>query len=357
MSAHRLLTALATSLLLAACSSGVATTSPEPGSGGSDSGTVTLVTYDSYAISKDTLKAFTEQTGQKVEVVRGGDAAEVVNRAILTKNAPEGDVLFGVDNNLLSRAVGEGLFVPYRARGVEAVPADYRLDPQDNVTPIDVGDVCVNYDREFFADKNLAIPQSLADLTQPEYRDLLVVQNPGTSTPGLAFLLATVSEFGPDGFTGFWQQLRDNGAQVENSWDTAYYERFSGGSGKGSRPLVVSYASSPPAEVVFAQEPPRKAPTGVLLDTCYRQIEFAGLLAEAPNPGGGQQLIDFMLTRAYQEDLPLNNFVFPVLPDAQLPAVFTDNAQVPARPLSLPPEEVAANRDAWVSAWTDVVQR
>ncbi len=357
MSAHRVLTALAAVLLLAACSSAASTTSPVEGSGQPGAGTVTLVTYDSYAISKDTLKEFTQDTGQTVEVVRGGDAAEVLNRAILTKSAPEGDVLFGVDNNLLSRAVGEGLFVPYLARGLDAVPEDYRLDPEHHVTPIDVGDVCINYDRAYFTDRDLALPRGLADLASPDYRDLLVVQNPGTSTPGLAFLLATVAEFGTDGYQGFWQQLRDNGVQVENSWDAAYYERFSGGSGKGSRPLVVSYASSPPAEVVFAEQPPRRAPTGVLLDTCYRQIEFAGLLGGAPNPQGGQQLIDFMLTRTYQEDLPLSNFVFPVLPDAQLPVVFTENAQVPSEPLSLPPEEVAANRDAWVSAWTDVVER
>lgn len=344
--------ALIVTVLLAACTSPPAS---EPAT--SPGGTVTLVTYDSYAISKDTLKEFTAQTGQTVDVVRAGDAAEVVNRAILTKSAPEGDVLFGVDNNLLSRALTEELFVPYQASGIEQVPAEFRLDPEGHVTPIDLGDVCVNFDREFFESQDLRVPKTLADLADPGYRDLLVVENPATSTPGLAFLLATVAEFGAEGYIDYWTRLRENGVQVENSWDAAYYKRFSGGSGGGDRPLVVSYASSPPAEVVFAEDEVVEAPTGVLIDTCYRQIEFAGLLANAPNPAGGQELIDFMVTPTYQEDLPLNNFVFPVLPGAELPKVFEDNAVMAPDPLSLPPTEVAANRDAWVAAWTDAVVR
>lgn len=339
---------------LGACSE---STEPSPTAQSPTSDTVTLVTYDSYAISKKTLRDFTERTGLTVEINRGGDAAEVVNRALLTSSAPEGDVLFGIDNNLLSRATDAGLFVPYSAAGLDAVPAQYRLDPENNVTPVDVGDVCVNYDKEWFAENKLPVPKTLSDLADARYRDLLVVQNPATSTPGLAFLLASVSQFGADGYEDFWARLKANGVEVENSWDSAYERRFSGGSGSGDRPLVVSYASSPPAEVVFAEEPTTTAPTGVLLDTCYRQIEFAGLLANAPNPVGGQELIDFMLTREYQEDLPLNNFVFPVLPDATLPAVFTDNSAVPEEPLSLPPADVAANRDAWVSGWTDVMER
>lgn len=356
MSPNRLVT-VAFCLLLAACSSGADTTSQGSPSTADATGTVTLVTYDSYAISKDTLKAFTQQTGQNVEIVRGGDAAEVVNRALLTNGTPEGDVLFGVDNNLLSRVTAASLFTPYEADGLEAVPSQYRLDPETEVTPIDVGDVCVNYDKAYFAAHKLPVPRTLQDLTDSRYKDLLVVENPGTSTPGLAFMLATVSEFGPEAFTEYWQQLRSNGVQVENSWDAAYYKRFSGGSGEGERPLVVSYASSPPAEVVFADEPPATAPTGVLLDTCYRQIEFAGLLAGAPNPTGGQELIDFMLTDTYQGDLPLSNFVFPVVPDTKLPAVFEKNAEIPDAPLSLPPADVAAGRDQWVAAWTDVMQR
>ncbi len=344
----RLSLVLAVSLGLAACGA----PPPEPVAA---TAPVTLVTYDSYAISKATLREFTEQTGRPVEIIRSGDAAEVVNRALLTKGAPEGDVLFGLDNNLLSRALGQDLFEPYEADGIGTVPAEFRAAP--GVTPVDVGDVCVNYDKKWFADHSMAVPQTLDELTLPEYRDLLVVQNPARSTPGLAFLLASVAAFGPEGFSGYWQRLRANGVAVENSWDAAYYERFSGGSGKGDRPLVVSYASSPPAEVVYGDDPTGPAPTGVLADTCYRQIEFAGLLAGAPDPEGGRQLIDFMLRQTYQEDLPLSNFVFPVVPDTPLPKVFRDNAKMVAEPFALPPADVAANRDTWVAQWADIMQR
>lgn len=347
----------------AGCAAGVllavlAACSTQPGDGpttaGSDS--VTLLTYDSFAVSKRTLREFTDETGLEVEVVRGGDAAEVVNRALLTAGNPEADVLFGVDNNLLSRTLAAGLFSPHEPAEADAIPRGYVLDREYRVTPIDLGDVCVNDDKRYFRERGLATPQTLADLAQPKYADLLVVQNPATSTPGLAFLLATVAEYGPDGFADYWSRLRDNGVRVENSWDSAYLEQFSGGSNHGDRPLVVSYASSPPYEALN-DDSDGKAPTGVLSQTCYRQIEFAGVLANAPNPAGGQALVDFMVTRAYQKQLPLQNFVWPVRQDVRLPGVFTENATVVANPLSVPPDQVAAHRDQWVKTWTDVMQR
>lgn len=353
LTARLLGVAVALVLGLTACSGSQPTSTGADA--GAESSTVTLLTYDSYAISKKTLREFTDRTGIEVDLIRAGDAAEVVNRALLTAGNPEADVLFGVDNNLMSRALAAGLFVPHQPAEADALPAQYVLDPQFRVTPVDVGDVCVNVDKAYFADRDVAAPKTLADLTEGKYRDLLVVQNPATSTPGLAFLLATVAEFGEDGFAGYWERLRANGVRVENSWDSAYREQFSGGSGTGDRPLVVSYASSPPYEAMSTRS--GKAPTGVLVDTCYRQIEFAGVLANAANPAGAQQLVDFMVSKTYQEDLPLQNFVWPVRQDVALPKVFTANAKVVDDPLSVPPDEVAARRDAWLTAWTDVMQR
>lgn len=326
------------------------TASPSPGS------TVTLVTYDSYLISDETLAAFTEQTGVNVDVVRAGDGGQIVNRAILTKDNPEGDVLFGVDNNLLSRALSNDLFQPYQPAAISEIPQEFVAGTEGVVTPIDTGDVCINIDKAGLAQRDLDPPQSLDDLTDPAYRGLLVVENPATSTPGLAFLLTTVDRYGADGFTDYWQKLADNEVVVENSWDSAYYQRFSGGSGEGKLPLVVSYASSPAAEVLFAEKPPKTAPTTALLDSCYRQVEYAGLLAGAANPAGGQALLDFMLTRTYQDDLPLNNFVYPVLPTAEVPAEFDKYAPKPTAPAQLPAAEVDANREGWVEQWTAVVQ-
>lgn len=336
---------LSSLLLLAACGAQEATNdSPE---------TVRLLTYDSYAISEATLQEFTDQTGLQVEILRGADAGAVVNRALLTKDNPEADVLFGVDNTLLSRALDGGLFLPYTADGSDEIPAELRLD--DRVTPIDTGEVCLNVDLEYYDAAVVPAPTSLADLADSAYRDQLVVQDPAASSPGLAFLLATIDRFGEDGYLAYWQSLKDNGVAIANGWTEAYYGSFSGGSGEGDRPIVVSYATSPAAEVVFADPPTDTAPTAAILDGCYQQIEFAGVLANAANPDGAEQLVDFMLTRTYQDDLPLNNFVYPALPTAQLPPEFAAHAPQPPDAVALPPQVVAEHRDRWVAQWSDLM--
>ena len=344
----------ALALAISSCTSqDTAETPTETPSAGS---TVTLVTYDSYAISDETLESFTDETGVKVEVVRAGDGAQVVNRAILTKDTPEGDVLFGADNNLLSRALSNDLFESYQPEAVQDLPTELTEGTDGAATPIDTGDVCINYDTAALKKQGVTPPETLDDLTKPEYRGLLVVENPATSTPGLAFLLTTIAEFGTDGFQDYWKRLRDNDVLVENSWDSAYYQQFSGGSGEGDRPMVVSYASSPAAEVIFAEKPPKEAPTAAMLSSCYQQIEYAGLLNGAKNPAGGRALLDFMLSDTYQNDLPLNNFVYPVVASAKVPKEFDEFAPKPTDPAELPANEVDANRETWIEQWTSVVQ-
>ncbi len=319
---------------------------------------VTLVTHDSFDVSKDVLRAFEDASGIRVNVVAAGDAGQVVNRAILSAGNPEGDVLFGLDDNLLSTALGANLFTPYRPARLDVVTDRYQLDPEDRVVPIDHGEVCVNVDHAWFVAHGIAEPTTLQDLADPTYRGLLVVENPATSTPGLAFMLATVAAFGSSGWEAYWEQLRANDVLAVDGWERAYFSEFSGaGGGSGTRPLVVSYASSPPAEVVFSEEPLDHAPTGVMDRTCYRQIEFAGILAGTDHETEAEALIDFLLSKPFQDDIPLRMFVFPVASDATLPAVFTKYASTPSDPLELPPDEVAANRAAWVDRWTDLVAR
>jgi thiamine transport system substrate-binding protein len=221
------------------------------------------------------------------------------------------------------------------------------------VTPVDYGDVCVNYDKKFFAGKKLAPPTSFADLVKPEYKDMLVVENAATSSPGLAFLLGSVAEYGKDGAPAYWQKLKANGAEVVDGWEQAYNSRFSGSSsGKGDRPLVVSYATSPVAEVAYAKTKLTEAPTGVATGTCFRQVEFAGLLAHAKNAGNGRKLIDFLISAPFQEDLPLQMFVSPVRPGTKVPAVFSSFAVDVKDPKTLPADEIAANREQWITSWT-----
>ncbi|MFE9041414.1 thiamine ABC transporter substrate binding subunit [Streptomyces sp. NPDC007818] len=322
--------------------------------------TVTLVSHDSFNASKEVLAEFTKRTGLTVKVLKAGDAGEAVNKEILTKGSPQGDVFFGVDNTLLSRALDNGIFEPYEAKGADRVPGAFKLDKENRVTPIDTGDICVNYDKKFFADKKLAPPVSFDDLAKPEYKDMLVVENPERSSPGLGFLLGTVAQYGDEGWQDYWKKLKANGVKTVDSWELAYNQEFSGSAGgkeaKGDRPLVVSYASSPPVEVLYAEPQPKEAPTGVSTGTCFRQIEFAGLLHGAKNPEGGKALIDFLISKKFQDDMPLQMFVNPVAEDATLPELFTKHGVVVEKPRTMAPEKIAERREAWIQQWSSLLK-
>jgi len=327
--------------------------------GGAES--ITLVAYDSFP-AKDTslneaLAAFTEETGIDVELVIAGDAGTMVSKAVLTAGNPEGDVMFGVDNTFLSRVVEEDVFEPYEAEGLDAVPEELRaLVPAGEATPVDYGDVCINYDIGWFAEHDLEPPANLAALAEPEYRDLLVVENPATSSPGLAFLMASIAEFGDDGWADYWNRLRDNGVEVVDGWEEAYYERFSWAGG-GPKPLVVSYGTSPPAEVLFADPPVTEAPTAVVDSTCFRQVEFAGALRGTDAREEAEQLVDFLISERFQSEIALNLFVYPANGDVALPPQFTEFSTRPTEPYTLDPATIAANRESWIDQWTDLVLR
>ncbi|WDM14402.1 thiamine ABC transporter substrate-binding protein [Streptomyces lavenduligriseus] len=326
----------------------------------SDPKTVTLVSHDSWNVSKSVVKDFEKRSGYKLRVLKDGDAGQAVNKAILTKDNPQGDVFFGVDNTLLSRALDNGLFQPYEPKGAGSVRPENRVDQDKHrVTPVDTGDICVNYDKAWFSAHKLNPPRSFADLAKPAYKNLLVTENAATSSPGLGFLLGSAAAFGDQGWPAYWKKLKANGVKVVDGWEQAYYQEFSGSSegrkAGGDRPLVVSYASSPPAEVIYAKKRPATAPTGVADGTCFRQTEYAGLLSNAKNPEGGKALLDFLLTREFQQDMPLNMFVYPVVEGAAVPADFTKYGPAAEDPETLAPDKIAANRDQWVSSWTSLV--
>lgn len=321
-----------------------------------DSSEVALLTHDSFLVSEGLLEAFTEETGITVTVLRSGDAGTMVNQAILTKDNPIADVLYGIDNTFLSRAMSEGLFVPYSAAGIEAVPAGLRVE-DDPVTPIDFADVCINTDIAGLDGIGVAPPTSLRDLTDPAYRGLFVVQDPSTSSPGLAFLLATIDTFGEEGdytWQRYWADLVANDVLITRGWEQAYNLEFSGGSGTGTRPLVVSYASSPPVEVFFGELD--EAPTGVVTAGCFRQVEYAGILAGSGNEDAARQLVDFLLSVRFQEDIPLNMFVFPANQDAGLPDVFVEHTTLPSDPVTMSSDRIDANRERWIDEWAQIVR-
>ncbi len=314
-----------------------------------ETSSLTLLTHDSFAVPDETLEEFTEETGIAIEILLAGDVGTMVSEAILTAGNPLADVLYGIDTTFLQRGLDAGLFAPYESPDLPSVPDELLLDPSHGVTPIDYGDVCVNYWTDALPGEP---PASLDDLTDPTLEDQLVVQNPESSSPGLAFLLATIAAKGDD-WESYWSELRANGVSVTTGWEDAYYGEFIAGG--GDRSMVVSYASSPPAEVVFADPPVDEPPTGVLLDSCFRQVEFAGILAGTDHAAEAGLLIDFLLSPTFQEELPLSMFVFPAVEHTVLPPEFVDHAAVPEEPLTLDPAEIEANRDAWTERWVEIV--
>jgi len=321
--------------------------------------TLTVMTHDSFAVSEAVMTAFEAEHNVHVEFLASGDTGAALNKAILSKDAPLADVFYGVDNTFLSRALEADIFEPYASPLLDEIPAEFQLDPEHRVLPVDYGDVCINYDKAYFAAHNLPIPQSLEDLTRPEYRGLLVVENPATSSPGLAFLFATVAHFGDPGYLDYWRDLRANDLVVVDDWETAYYTNFSASSGHGPQPMVVSYASSPAAEVIYADPPVTESPTASILapGTCFRQIEFVGILKGTRHRALARKFVDFMLSVAFQEDVPLQMFVYPVHRQAALPQEFVQWAEVAQQPASLDPALIAANRERWIAEWTEAVLR
>lgn len=319
---------------------------------------ITLMTHDSFNVSKEVIAIFERDNNVKVRFLKSGDAGAALVQAILSKENPLADVFFGVDNTFYSRAVNADIFLPYSSPLLHEIPAALKLDDQNRLLPVDYGDVCLNYDKEWFKRNNLTPPKDLTDLIKPEYKGLTVVENPATSSPGMAFLLATIGRFGEEGYLDFWKELRDNKVIVASGWEDAYYGHFTSAS-KGDRPIVVSYASSPPAVVYYSEKPLAESPTAALVadNTAFRQIEFVGILKGTKQLQLSQKLVDFMLSRQFQEDIPLQMFVFPANETAQLPEVFIEHAVTAEKPVNVSPSAIEANRDTWIEAWTNTVLR
>ena len=339
--------AAASLLILSACGSPAAESGPT---------TVTLLTHDSFVVSEALVAQLKKDTGITLKITTAGDAGAMVAGAVLASGSPSADALFGVDNTLVAKAVDAQVFSPYTSTNLATVIPALKADTSDGVvTPIDYGDVCVNIDNKWFAKHKLAVPTTIDQLATPAYKDLLVVEDPATSSPGLAFMLATKAKFG-DKWTSYWKKLEANGVQISGSWTDAYESAFSASG--GTRPLVVSYATSPPAEIVYAKDPKPASPsTSVLTDGCYRQVEFAGVLRGTQHEAAAQTVVDWLLSKGVQADVPLSMFVFPARENTPLPEVFTKFAATVPHPLQLSATDVNANLKSWLSEWDQVMGR
>ena len=327
--------------------------SPEPDTDQPRS--LTVMTHDSFAVSEELVSRFESEHNAELQFLEVGDTGTAVNRAVLTKEQPLADVFYGVDNTFLSRALEEEIFAVYQSPLLEEIPDSFELDPQHRALPVDFGDVCLNYQIAYFEENNLSPPTSLEDLTDPTYKGLLTVQNPASSSPGLAFLMATIGRFGPEGYLDYWAELVENEVNVVNDWETAYYSDFT--QAGGSDPIVVSYASSPPFEVLFSEEPLEDAPTAAVTadGSCFRQIEFVGILAGTEKRDLAEAWVDFMLSTDFQEGIPLTMYVFPVNENAELDPIFLQYLEIPEQTAEVSYQAIAENRESWVEAWRELV--
>lgn len=335
--------ALASAASLAACTGATAadngTTEPETTA-------ITVFTHDAFTLPDELTAQFTADTGYEVTYTTPGDSGALVNQLILTKDSPLADVVVGIDNTFASRARDEGVLSPYVSPAADDVPDEFA---SADLTPFDYGDVCINADKVWFDAEGLEIPATLDDLTDPAYRDLLSVTNPASSSPGLAFLIATVGEKG-DGYLDYWQELKDNGVKVSPSWTDAYYTDFSGAGGEGPRPLVLSYATSPAFTVADGE-----SSTVALLDTCFRQVEYAGVVAGTEHEEAARAYIDFLLSADVQAATPENLYMFPVVPGTPVPEDWASFAMLPDNPIDVEQDVIGEQRDEWIRAWTDAM--
>ena len=318
-----------------------------------------VLSHDSFDISDEVIQEFEQANNAKVVIFKAGDAGAVLNRAILEKGNPSADVLYGIDNTYLTRALREDIFVAYKSPLIANVHQQFILDDTFHVNPVDYAYVNINYDKEYLTKNNLTTPATLEELTQPKWKGKLVVESPTTSSPGLAFLIATISYFGEDDdydYLDFWADLRANDVLVKDGWSAAYYTDFT--KYGGDRPLVVSYATSPAAEVFFSEGKYTEPPTGNLLidRATFLQIEGIAILRGTKVLDLAQRFVDYAMDKRFQEDIPSKMFVYPVNSLAQTPDFFTF-AQVPTLPADVGPAAIGENREKWIDAWTKVVLR
>ena len=351
------------SLILSSCvknePSTSTTTTPETTAQITPSGprTLRVLTHDSFDVSVKVIEKFQTEHNIQVNFIKGGDAGATLNKALLSKENPPADVLYGIDNTFLGRALAEGIFEAYISPALESIPEAFILDPLSRALAVDYGDVCINYDKPYLEKKGLLPPQSLNDLTKPSYKGLLVVQNPAISSTGLAFLFSTIGKFSEDGYLDYWKKLIQNDVKIVNDWETSYYVEFSRYG--GTRPLVISYASSPVYEVIGAEEPNTEPLTAAVTnaDTCFRQIEFVGILKGAKNMEEAKLWIDFMLSISFQEDIPGKMYMLPVNPNAKVDERFLNLMVTPQQPVQLSAKDIAEKRESWIQSWTETILR
>lgn len=305
-----------------------------------------IYTYDSFASDWGpagiVIPPFEEKYGIEVDLKAAGDSGSVLSRVILEKEDPKADLIIGIDNNMLAKALSEEVLEDYRPQNINKVPEHLIFDKSFHAIPFDYGFFAINYDSQ----KIDVPPSSLEDLTKNDFQDSLILMDPRTSSPGLGFLLWTISVYGDD-FTDYWKRLKPSILTITDGWDSGY-----GLYTAGEAPLVLSYTTSPPYHVEYEETDRYKA---VLFEEGnYMQIESMGIIRNAENRENAEKFIEYMLTADFQNAIPLTNFMMPVTDEADLPESFS-YAPVSETPLLIEAEKIEKNLEQWLEDWLETV--
>jgi len=309
---------------------------------------LTIYAYDSFVSewgpAGKVIPTFEKKYGVKVEVISVGDAGQVLSRAILEKDRPKADIVLGIDNNLLSKALESDILVTYRSPNLKRIPDELVFDKSHHVTPFDHGFFAIVYDSNTITDP----PKSLEDLAEPAYRKKIILEDPRTSSPGMGFLLWTIAVYG-NRYLDYWRRLMPNILTITEGWDSAY-----GLFTNGEAPMVLSYTTSPAYHVEYENTTRYRA--AIFTEGNYLQIEGMGILKGAKHPDLARKFIDFTLTDAFQREIPLTNWMFPVDPKVELPKSFS-YAPKPEKILSLDTFIIKRMQDRWIKGWLAVAAR
>ena len=312
-----------------------------PGKAEAADKTLTIYTYESFTADwgpgAKVKAAFEKTCGCTVNYVSVTDGVALLSRLKLEGATTKADIVLGLDTNLIDEAKATGLF---DAHGIDTsglkVPGEFK---DDVFVPYDYGHFAVVYDTQ--AIKNP--PTSMLELIEGDPSQKIVIEDPRTSTPGLGLLLWVKSVYG-DKATDAWSKLKGRVLTVTPGWSEAY-DLFT----KGEAPMVLSYTTSPAYHMIVDKTDRYQA--AAFSEGHYIQIEVAGLIKSSPNEDVARQFLKFMVSPAFQDTIPTNNWMMPVSATSEpLPEAFS-KLVVPSKTFLMSPSEVAKSRKAWIDEW------
>ena len=331
-------------------------------------GTLRILTYDIAAFSDEMLAEFTNQTGYPVEMIRTDDSGGILEQLLQTQQAQQADLAIGLDNTYLQTALNFCLLQAHNASASDI--SETALEPYDGplALPFDRGDVCLNYDETRVDGTNLTVPTSLWNLTEPEWNGLAAFPSPVTSSPGRAFMSATIDYFEndedntPDAFD-WWKAMAANGAIFTTGWTEAYEIHYSGGYGEwveghlGDAAMTVSYCHSPGVEAFYGGNW-TKSTSLTLPRSSFHQVEYAGVINGGTELEAANAFITYLLSEEVNRDMPENNLMQSVLVNATWPETdgYAYHTDLPELNAEISNERIADEMEDWLSAWKDATQ-